>query len=44
VSYGVAVVKGAEHPGAAARFVAGLISGAGAEELRRAGFEPPPPA
>jgi molybdate transport system substrate-binding protein len=44
VSYGVAVVKGAEHPGAAARFVAGLLGGAGAKELRRAGFEPPPPA
>jgi molybdate transport system substrate-binding protein len=43
VSYGVAVVKGAEHPGAAGRFVAGLLAGAGARELRRAGFGPPPP-
>jgi molybdate transport system substrate-binding protein len=44
VSYAVAIVKGAEHRGAAARFVAGLLAGAGRRELRRAGFEPPPPA
>jgi molybdate transport system substrate-binding protein len=42
VAYGVAVVRGAPHPGDARAFIAGLLSGAGAEELRRAGFEPPP--
>jgi len=42
VAYGVAVVKGAEHPDAARAFVAGLLDGAGAEALKRAGFEPPP--
>jgi molybdate transport system substrate-binding protein len=42
VAYGVAVVKGAPHPEEARAFIAGLLSGSGAEELRRAGFEPPP--
>ena len=42
VAYGVAVVKGAEHPEQARAFVAGLLDGAGAEALRAAGFEPPP--
>jgi molybdate transport system substrate-binding protein len=42
VAYGVAVVKGAPHPEQARAFIAGLLSGAGAQELRRAGFEPPP--
>jgi molybdate transport system substrate-binding protein len=42
VVYAAAVVRGARHPQAARRFVAGLLHGAGAEELRAAGFEPPP--
>jgi molybdate transport system substrate-binding protein len=42
VAYGVAVVKGAEHPAAARAFVAGLLDGVGADALKRAGFEPPP--
>lgn len=41
-AYGVAVVKGAEHPAEAERFVAGLIDGDGQRALRAAGFEPPP--
>jgi molybdate transport system substrate-binding protein len=42
VQYGVAVVKGAKHPGQARAFVDGLLSGAGARQLKAAGFEPPP--
>lgn len=42
VAYGVAIVNGAKHPGAARRFVAGLLHGSGAAELRAAGFAPPP--
>jgi molybdate transport system substrate-binding protein len=42
VAYGAAVVKGADHPEAARAFIAGLRSGAGAQALKRAGFEPPP--
>jgi molybdate transport system substrate-binding protein len=42
VAYGVAVVKGAPHSDEARAFIAGLLSGTGADELRRAGFEPPP--
>jgi molybdate transport system substrate-binding protein len=42
VAYGAAVVEGAEQPAAARRFVAGLLRGEGAQELRAAGFEPPP--
>ncbi len=42
VAYGVAVVTGAPHPQAARRFVAALLHGAGAADLRAAGFEPPP--
>jgi len=42
VAYGVAVVDGAEHPQAARRFVAGLLHGSGAAELRAAGFERAP--
>lgn len=42
VAYGVAVVTGAAHPQAARRFVAALLHGAGAADLRAAGFEPPP--
>ena len=43
VAYGVAVVKGAEHPEQAREFVAGLLNGAGADALNQAGFEPPSP-
>jgi molybdate transport system substrate-binding protein len=43
VAYGVAVVKGAKEPEAARAFVAGLLDGAGAQALKDAGFEPPPP-
>ena len=41
VEYGVAVVKGAEQPGAAHAFVAGLLRGAGARILREHGFLEP---
>jgi molybdate transport system substrate-binding protein len=44
VAYGVAVVKGAKHPQQARAFVDGLVNGAGAQALKAAGFEPPPPA
>jgi molybdate transport system substrate-binding protein len=44
VAYGVAIVKDAKEPEAARAFVDGLISGAGQEALRAAGFEPPPEA
>ncbi len=43
VSYGVAVVKGAKNPEGARQFVDGLLKGDGADALRAAGFEPPPP-
>ena len=42
MEYGVAVVKGAKEPEAAQEFIDGLLSGAGAEALRKAGFEPAP--
>lgn len=42
VVYEAAVVKGAPQPEAARRFLAGLLTGAGAAALRRAGFLPPP--
>jgi molybdate transport system substrate-binding protein len=42
VAYGVAVVKGSTHPAEAKQFIDGLIAGRGQQELRRAGFEPPP--
>jgi molybdate transport system substrate-binding protein len=42
VAYGVAVVTGAKHPREAHRFVAGLLDGKGARELRAAGFPAPP--
>lgn len=42
VAYGVAVVKGAKHPQQAQKFIAGLLHGAGAQQLKNAGFEPPP--
>ncbi len=41
VAYGVAIVKGAREPEAARRFVDGLLSGAGQDALRAAGFRPP---
>ncbi len=42
-AYAAAVVKGADRPGLARRFVAGLRSGRGARILHAAGFGPPPP-
>jgi molybdate transport system substrate-binding protein len=41
VKYEVAVVKGARHRAQARRFIAGLLSGAGRQALRAAGFELP---
>lgn len=41
VAYAGAIVRDRPHPGAARRYLAGLLSGAGAESLRRAGFLPP---
>jgi molybdate transport system substrate-binding protein len=43
VVYEAAVVKGARSAAAARTFLAALRSPAGAEDLRRAGFLPPPP-
>src|SRR6201990_1316375 len=42
VEYGVAVVKSSDDKAAAEEFVAGLIEGEGQEDLREAGFLPPP--
>lgn len=42
VEYGVAVVKSSDDKPAAEEFVAGLIEGKGQEDLREAGFLPPP--
>jgi molybdate transport system substrate-binding protein len=42
VAYAAAVVKGTQRPGLAARYVDGLVHGAGQRALRAAGFEPPP--
>lgn len=42
VAYGVAIVKGAKHHGAAKDFIDGLLHGDGADALAKAGFEPPP--
>jgi molybdate transport system substrate-binding protein len=42
VEYGVAVLKSSKDKAAAEDFVAGLIAGEGQEELREAGFLPPP--
>jgi molybdate transport system substrate-binding protein len=42
VEYGVAVVKSSGDKPAAEEFVAGLIGGEGQEDLREAGFLPPP--
>ncbi len=41
VQYSVAVVKGAKEPEAAGEFIDGLLSGNGADALRKAGFEAP---
>jgi molybdate transport system substrate-binding protein len=41
-AYGVAVVKGAAHPAQALEFIAGLLNGAGQQDLLAAGFLPPP--
>ncbi|MEA2219133.1 MAG: molybdate transport system substrate-binding protein [Solirubrobacteraceae bacterium] len=41
VAYGVAIVKGSKHRTAARRFVDGLLRGAGAGALRKAGFRAP---
>jgi molybdate transport system substrate-binding protein len=42
VEYGVAVVKSSGDKAAAEEFVAGLVEGEGQEDLREAGFLPPP--
>jgi molybdate transport system substrate-binding protein len=42
VEYGVAVVKSSGEEPAAEEFVAGLVEGEGQEDLREAGFLPPP--
>jgi molybdate transport system substrate-binding protein len=42
VAYGVAVVKGDPHPTQAQAFIAGLLKGAGQQDLFSAGFLPPP--
>jgi molybdate transport system substrate-binding protein len=41
VEYGVAVVKGADHPDEAKQFVDGLLDGAGKDALVKAGFSTP---
>lgn len=42
VAYAAAVVRGGPDPALARRWLAGLASGSGAADLRRAGFLPPP--
>ena len=42
VAYGVAVVKGTEHPEEAQAFVDQLLGAAGLQALRAAGLDPPP--
>jgi molybdate transport system substrate-binding protein len=42
VAYGVAVVRGAEHPDQARAFVDGLLGEEGQRALREAGLDPPP--
>jgi len=42
VAYGVAVVRGSSHQALAQRFVTGLLSGSGRQDLLQAGFLPPP--
>jgi molybdate transport system substrate-binding protein len=41
VAYGVVVVRGARHPSQARAFIAGLVIGAGQQDLRNAGFLAP---
>jgi molybdate transport system substrate-binding protein len=43
VAYGAAVVRGTDRRIEARAFVNGLVTGAGADRLRAAGFQPPPP-
>jgi molybdate transport system substrate-binding protein len=43
VAYGAAVVRGTARAKEARAFVDGLLAGAGADALRAAGFQPPPP-
>jgi molybdate transport system substrate-binding protein len=40
VAYAAAVVRGGPHPAVARRYLAGLLAGSGAADLRRAGFLP----
>ena len=42
VAYGAAVVEDGENPDGAEVFIDGLLTGAGADALREAGFGPPP--
>ncbi len=42
VAYAAAVVDGTDHEERARAFIDGLLKGPGADDLRRAGFEPPP--
>ena len=42
VSYAAAVVSDSSNPEAAQRYLQGLLHGAGADDLRKAGFLPPP--
>ncbi len=42
VAYGIALTTGADHPGPARRFVAGVVAGRGQAILRDSGFGPPP--
>lgn len=42
VEYGVAVGDGADQPGLAEEFIAGLLERPGLEAMEQAGFEPPP--
>jgi molybdate transport system substrate-binding protein len=42
VAYAAAVIRGSDEPSAARRYLAGLVYGEGATDLRRAGFLPPP--
>ena len=43
IAYSAAVVSGTDQPEASREYVIGLLDGAGAATLRRAGFPPPPP-
>jgi molybdate transport system substrate-binding protein len=42
IAYSAAVVEGSDQPGAGAEFISSLVSGEPAQDLRRAGFLPPP--